>query len=312
MTRVTDLAEAPSDHPIPAPGPSRLAGRLSVLAAAVLWSSSGLFAKWPIFDVWPASTRGVSLAFWRALFAAAILLPTVRKPRWRVGLLPLVTAFTLMNAAYLTAMSQTTAANAIWLQSTCPWWVFFFSVVLSREPIVRRDLIPLGFGVVGVSTILFFEIQGTARFGAACGLVSGVAYAGVVVCMRQLRAENSPWLVALNHGVAAVILLPWIWAWGQWPTPLQFAALAGFGILQMAVPYLLLLRGLRAISSQEAVAIGMVEPILIPVWAFLIRGEVPALWTFAGAGMILAGLVLRYVVWEWWARNACAADTSVR
>ena len=159
---------------------------------------------------------------------------------------------------------------------------------------------------------MLFEIQGTARFGVACGLAAGVSYAGVVVCMRQLRGENSPWLVALNHGVAALMLLPWMAGWGEWPTPLQFAALAGFGILQMAVPYLLLIRGLRAVSSQEAVAIGMVEPILIPVWAFLIRGEVPALWTFAGAGLILTGLVLRYVVWEWWARKACGPDKSGR
>jgi drug/metabolite transporter (DMT)-like permease len=284
-------------------GPSKLAGRLSVLAAAVLWSSSGLFAKWPIFDVWPASTRGVSLAFWRALFAALVLLPAVRRPRWRMGLAPLAIAFTLMNVTFLTAMSQTTAANAIWLQSTCPWWVFFFSVVFFREPIVRRDLIPLAFGVLGVSTILYYEVQSQARFGAACGLAAGVSYAGVVVLMRHLRSENSSWLVALNHGVAALILLPWVAACGPWPTPLQFAALAGFGILQMAIPYLLLIRGLRAISSQEAVAIGMAEPILIPVWAFLIRGEVPAPWTGVGAGMILVGLVLRYVVWELWARG---------
>ncbi len=132
------MAVETSDKPPQPPGPSKLAGRLSVLAAAVLWSSSGLFAKWPIFDVWPASTRGVSLAFWRAMFAALVLLPAVRRPRWRLGLAPLTMAFTLMNVTYLTAMSQTTAVNAVWLQSTCPLWVFFFSVVLFREPIVPR------------------------------------------------------------------------------------------------------------------------------------------------------------------------------
>ena len=114
------------------PTPSKLAGRLSIVAAAILWSSSGLFAKWPIFDVWPAETRGIQLAFWRAFFAALVLLPTVRRPRWRLGLVPLAIAFTLMNVTYLTAMSRTTAANAIWLQSTCPWWVFLFSVLLLR------------------------------------------------------------------------------------------------------------------------------------------------------------------------------------
>jgi drug/metabolite transporter, DME family len=199
----------------------------------------------------------------------------------------------------LTAMSRTTAANAIWLQSTCPWWVFLFSVALFREPIVRRDLIPLAFGAMGVGTILFFEMrQGENLVGVACGLAAGVSYAGVVVCMRQLRGENSPWLVALNHAVAALIVAPWALSLGQWPTPTQFPALAAFGSLQMALPYLLLIRGLRGISSQEAVAIGMVEPMLIPCWALLIRGEVPHWWTIAGAGLILAGLVLRYVVWE--------------
>jgi drug/metabolite transporter, DME family len=280
------------------PPPSKLAGRLSVLAAAVLWSLSGLFAKWPIFDVWPESTRGMQMAFWRAFFAALVLVPAIRRPRWRWGLVPLTMAFTLMNVSYLTAMSLTTAANAIWLQSTCPWWVFLFSVVLFREPIVRRDLIPLAFGVLGVGTILFFEIRSEAGLGVACGLAAGVSYAAVVVCMRHLRTENSSWLVALNHAVAALILLPWISRLGWWPTPLQFIALAAFGAVQMAIPYLLLIRGLRSISSQEAVAVGMVEPLLIPCWAWLIRGEVPAPWTIAGASLILLGLVLRYVIWE--------------
>jgi drug/metabolite transporter (DMT)-like permease len=181
---------------------------------------------------------------------------------------------------------------------------------LFREPIVRRDLIPLCFGVVGVSTILAFEVQGQARFGVACGLAAGISYAAVVVFMRHMRSENSFWLVGLNHGVAALMLLPWVLRLGAWPTPLQFAALAAFGILQMALPYLLLIRGLRAISSQEAVAIGMAEPILIPFWAYLIRGEVPAPWTLFGAGMILLGLVLRYVVWELWTRSPRSRVTT--
>jgi drug/metabolite transporter, DME family len=247
------------------------------------------------------------MAFWRAAIAALVLLPAVRQPRWRPGLVPLGIAFTLMSVTYLTAMSQTTAANAIWLQSTCPWWVFLFSVVLFREPVVRHDLIPLCFGVAGVGTILFFEVQGQARLGVACGLAAGISYAAVVVLMRQLRSENAFWLVALNHGVAALMLLPWVIQYSPHPTPLQFVALLGFGVIQMAIPYLLLIRGLRAISSQEAVAIGMAEPILIPIWALLIRGEVPAPWTLAGAALILLGLVLRYVVWELWIASKISA-----
>ena len=110
-----------------------------VVVAAVLWSSSGLFAKAPTFADWPADQRGVLLAFWRALFAGLLLLPFVRRPRWDMRLVPLCLTFAAMNLAYLSAMTLTTAANAIWLQSTAPWWVFLVGVVVLRQPFARAS-----------------------------------------------------------------------------------------------------------------------------------------------------------------------------
>jgi drug/metabolite transporter (DMT)-like permease len=261
-----------------------------------MWSSSGLFGKLPLFDEWPPETRGIYLAFWRAFFAAMVLAPAVRRPRWRPLLVPLAAAFTVMNVSFLSAMSQTTAANAIWLQATSPWWVFLLTVLVFREPVARRDLVPLAFGVLGVGLILAFEVRGEAGVGVAYGLIAGISYGAVVVSMRHLRGEDSCWLVALNHAVAMLVLLPWVIALGAWPSLGQLLVLAAFGAFQMAIPYLLLIRGLRAISSQEAVAIGMLEPILMPVWAYLTIGERPESWTIAGAALILVGLVLRYAI----------------
>jgi drug/metabolite transporter (DMT)-like permease len=275
--------------------PGKLAGRLWVLAAAVLWSSSGLFVKAPIFADWPEEVRGPLLAFWRAMFAALVLAPTIRRPRWHRDLVPLTLSFTAMNVMYLTSMTLTTAANAIWLQYTAPGWVFLLGLFLLREPLARRDLVPLCFGLLGVGTILAFEVQGQAHTGVALGLGSGVAFAAVVVFMRRLAKEDPAWLVALSHAVAAVALLPVALRWGVRPSLAQLLILAGFGAFQMAVPYLCMLRGLRAISSQEAVAIGLVEPVLMPVWVLLAWGEAPAWWTIVGAALILAGLLLRYV-----------------
>ncbi|MGK4301776.1 hypothetical protein, partial [Klebsiella pneumoniae] len=68
-------------------------GRLAIAAAAVLWSTSGLFAQAPIFEDWPLETRGTLLAFWRTLLAAAVLLPFVRRPRWHWGLAPMSLSF---------------------------------------------------------------------------------------------------------------------------------------------------------------------------------------------------------------------------
>ncbi len=287
--------------PSPPAGPtasSNLVGRLWVLAAALMWSTGGLFAKLPVWDDWDLTVRGPLFAFWRAFFAALVLVPTVRRPRWNGYLVPLTLIFTVMNVTYLMSLTQTTAANAIWLQATAPWWVFLLSVALFRQLIARRDLIPLLFGCLGVGTILSFEIRGQAQFGVVCGLASGVTFALVLMFMRRLRAEDPAWLVALNHAVAALALLPWIVYMGLWPSPGQLLVLAAFGALQMGIPYTFMLRALRSISTQEAAAIVLIEPVLNPLWVFLLGLETPAWWTVVGAALILVGLVLRYVVWE--------------
>jgi drug/metabolite transporter (DMT)-like permease len=81
----------------------------------------------------------------------------------------------------------------------------------------------------------------------------------------------------------------------------------------MGVPYLCMIRGLRTISSQEAVAIALLEPVLNPFWVFLFGLETPHWWTVAGASLILVGLVLRYVVFEWvaaWRRPVAGVERS--
>jgi drug/metabolite transporter (DMT)-like permease len=203
-----------------------------------------------------------------------------------------------MNVTYLVSLTNTTAANAIWLQAMAPLWVFLFSISLFRERVARRDLIPLVFGCLGVGTILAFEIRGQAQFGVVCGLASGVTFALVLMFMRKLRSEDAAWLVALNHAVAALALLPWIVYLGLWPSLGQLAVLAAFGALQMGIPYTFMLRGLRSIGTQEAAAIILIEPVLNPVWVFLFGLETPAWWTLVGASLILVGLLFRYVVWE--------------
>ncbi len=273
-----------------------------MLAATLLWSSSAIFARAPLFDAWPEDSRGAMLAFWRAVFAAAVLAPTIRRPRFRWLLVPLTVCFALMNVSYLTSMVRTSPANAIWLQAAAPWWVFLISVVFLRAPVVRRDLTPLLFGAAGVGVILAMEwihTPGQDKTGILAGLLSGLMYACVVLLMGQLRKENSAWIIALNHAVAALVLAPWMLYVGCWPSLGQLAVLAAFGALQMGVPYAMFHRALRWISPQEAVAITLLEPVLTPLWAYLVWGVGASWWTFLGAALILTGLLLRYVVWEW-------------
>jgi len=272
-----------------------LRGRLLVVAAAVLWSLSGFFVKSP----WLADLSGLTIAFYRCLFAFVVLLPFVRlsRVRWHPVLLPMVGFFASMNLLLMWSMTLTTSANSILLQYTAPLWMFVASVTLLGEKVDRRNVAALVLGMVGVGVILANFLGGAEAAGVLMGLGAGVSYGGVVVCLRVLREHDPFVLVALNHGVSALVLLPWVVGSGGLPGGDALLTLALFGIVQMALPYLLFTRGVRTVSPQEAGVIALLEPIVNPLWVFLLWGEPVATATLIGGAFILLGLVVRYLPW---------------
>ena len=273
-------------------------GRWLVLAAALLWSTSGFFAKAVVFKgvdsagvaLWP----GPLLAFWRAIFASLVLVPMVRRPAWSWWLVPMTLCFAAMNWTFLTAMEAGTAAMAIWLQATAPMWVLLIGVFLFREKFVRRDVVLITLGLAGVLVILVFELRGGNSWAVFNGLASGVLYAWVVIFLRQLRAMDTAWLIALNHLVTALLLSPYFFLSQQLPSGQQWIYLAAFGILQMGIPYVLFSRGLRWLTGHEASGIGLIEPVLVPIWVYIVWGE-PVTWPIVvGGALIFTGLLLRF------------------
>ncbi len=286
------------------PSGSPTAARLLLILVAVMWSTSGFFAKAPWLEQWPLDVRGPLLAFWRTLFAGLCLLPLVRRPQWSWRMVPAALIFAVMNVTYLTAVTKTTAANAIWLQNTAPFWVFLVNVVWLREAVEGRDWLMLLFAMSGVSLILLFEFQtqqtATSRSGVLWGVAGGLTYAGVILTVSSLRHLDSAWIIAVNHLVTAALLAPYVVRQDIWPTAGQAVWLAAFGVFQMGVPYMLFARALRSVKSHEAAGIILLEPVLVPLWVYLAwhshaSYQAPAWWTLAGGGLILAGLVLRYL-----------------
>jgi drug/metabolite transporter (DMT)-like permease len=62
----------------------------------------------------------------------------------------------------------------------------------------------------------------------------------------------------------------------------------------MGLPYWLVARGLRVVSPQEAGMITLLEPLLNPLWAYLVAREIPKFPTFIGGALILGALAWRY------------------
>lgn len=275
-------------------------GRTLIIAAAVMWSTSGFFAKAPIFEDWPEDTRGILLAFWRATFAAIVLATMVRRVQWTWKLIPMTATFAAMNWAYLTSLVYCESTLAIWLQYTAPAWVFLFGWLVFRDQPRVRDWMLLGFATIGVGVILRAELWGASPVGVRIGLLSGLSFAGVVLMLRWLRDYDAAWLVFLNHVATALMFLPVMVHQQVYPAGSQWVYLIGFGVLQMGIPYLLFAKALGAVSSHEASGLSLLEPLLVPVWVFLAWHnspdyQPPAWTTILGGGLILTGLLIRYI-----------------
>jgi DME family drug/metabolite transporter len=279
--------------------PSLSQGRLCILLAAILWSLSGGFSKVLTKDTGLGlnhpEVQAFTIAFYRALFAGVVLLPALRVQdlsfRWMMGVM--VACFAAMNVTFVTALTAGSAANAILLQYTGPMWMYLVSVRWLGEPPDRRSFYGLAVGLIGILVIVGGESQSDQLPIVLIGLGSGLAYAGVILCIRILREASSRWLTILNHLISALVLLPVIWTLAS-PTLPQFVCLFLFGALQMGLPYWLVARGLRVVSPQEAGMITLLEPLLNPLWAYLVAREVPKLPTFIGGALILGALAWRY------------------
>ena len=123
--------------------------------------------------------------------------------------------------------------------------------------------------MLGVAVIL--TGGGTSERLDVIGLAlgAGVAYAGVLIWLRILPR----FIPTLAHGSESPrqrwVLLP---ATAQFslPTLGQLAWLFLFGAIQMGLPYWLMTRGLQTINPAEASMLSLLEPILNPLWAYLV------------------------------------------
>jgi len=270
-------------------------GRLFVVGAAALWSVGGIGIKILHQDY---GVHGSTIALYRSLFAGLVLLPLVR--RSDVAFRPLLWVFVPVNAlmllTFVMSTSSTTAANAIILQYAAPLYVVLFCVLVLKEPGQRRNLIALAMGMAGIG-VIFFSSPPEDTFGVALGIASGVGFAAVMILLRLLRSLKAAWLVMVGQLSAAAVLLPIAAVWGGLSIPLAaLPVVALFGAVQLGAAYFLFARGVQRISVQEAGLICLLEPVLNPIWVGLGVSEWPSVTTLAGGGLILVGLVWRYML----------------
>ena len=261
-----------------------------LVAAALGWSLNGVLIK-------SVAMAALAIAFYRSAVAAVFLAPWAWRRREKVdrASVEVAAAYAFTVILLVLATKGTSAANAIILHYTAPFFVFLIGIPLLGELPVRRDWISLALAMGGVGGV--FASAATADWmGIGYGLGSGIAFAMVILLLRRHHARDPLWVTFLNNAIVALLLLPWVWS-ELVLSRHDLLLMLTMGVVQLGVPYVLFSTAVRHVRAGEASLISLLEPLLNPVWVALAVGEIPAPWTLAGGSLVLVALTSRYVSW---------------
>lgn len=270
--------------------------RLLVLAAALLFSTGGAAIKATTLTAWQVASFRSGVA----ALALLILLPGSRRLPDRATLLVGV-VYGLTMVLFVAANKLTTAANAIYLQSTAPLYILLAAPLLLREPVKRADVVFML--ALGAGLAAFFVGEEAPRdsapnpaLGNLLAVASGLSWAGTVMGLRWLSGRTKSALAtqpALVVGNAFACLLALPAALPATVSGSDLAIILWLGVVQIGLAYVCLSAGLAGVPALEASLLLLVEPVLNPVWAWVAQGEEPGPWAIAGGAIILVATALR-------------------
>ncbi len=276
-------------------------GILLVMIAGVLWGIIGPTAKYAFGE----GMDVLEVGFYRTMIGWLLFgVHAVLRGQTKVALrdLPLIMTFGVLGVGglfggYVVAVNEGGAALAAVLLYTAPAWVALMSWILLGESMSACKLVAVGMTILGVACISqLFESEVTATVAAiGFGLLAGFSYALYYIFGKHFLSRyhtSTLFLYALPCGAA--VMLPFFSF--HMPTTQGMAAVATLGLVSTYAAYFLYYVGLKYVEATRASVAATVEPLSACVLAYIFFGEMFAPMGYAGAGLILAAVLL--TIWD--------------
>ena len=262
---------------------------LYALAAALLWSTGGLFIKW-------TTLSGLELSCWRSFFAIFIVAFFTRHEGFRLNGVTTIASllYAVLLILFVLATKTTTAANAIFLQYTAPVYLLILEPLVYKEKFRSRDLITVLICLGAMGLFFVGQLRPQDVTGNVLALASGLCFALYFLLLRHPRARevNRASSVIYGNALAVIITLPWGFATLSSITGHDLIGVAYLGVVQLGISYSLFTTAMaRGVRSLDAGIVCYVEPVLNLVWVFLVLGERPSTWALLGGSIILATVI---------------------
>jgi drug/metabolite transporter (DMT)-like permease len=287
-------------------------GTALTVCSGVLFSTSGWLAT-AVMDV---GWSPVQVSCVRIVLAALILLPVValvrrRSLRLRRREAPLVFGMGLLGVAgtqlcYFIAVARISVGIAMVLEFIAPVLVALWIRVVRRSRL--RGLVWLGIGIAVVGLAMLTQVWQGLKLdptGFAAGLGSAVCTAGYYLIAERGAATHDPiglttWSMVVGAVLISLIGAPWTLPFhllGAGTTlggahPAVWLLIVLIAVFSTALPYLIGTLSLKWVSSTVASVLGLTEPLMATVAAWLLLGQALDRVQLAGAIVLLGGAAL--------------------
>jgi len=294
MSAATHLPEGAASVPPPGARDERL-GMLLVFLSALCWSFGGAIARFlEVTDSW-------TIVFWRSAWAAAFLLGYMI---WRDGArgtvqlfremgipgLAVALCFATASTSFVVALAYTTVANILLMQAGVPLIAALLAWLAFRERVSGPTWAAIAAVILGVGIMVSDSLRGSVSpVGDGLALLIAVVFAcATVITRRYSHVRMTP---ATCLGTAIACTFAATQASGFATSGADAALLFAFGAINLGLGLAFFATGARLIPAAYAALIGTSEPLLGPIWVWLVHGEVPSARTVLGGIVVFAALL---------------------
>jgi drug/metabolite transporter (DMT)-like permease len=274
-------------------------GVMLVAAAALIWSTGGLLGRM-------VETEPATKLFMRSGFACVALLVYVAirhhgrviKAFRDLGWAGIVVGccFATASSCFIFALDYTTVANIMFIQAAAPFFAGLLGWLLMREPVGLRSWICMAVVLGGIGIMMIDSSGGGGMVGNLLSIVMMMGFAGAIVVTRRHREIRMAPATCLGTFITACVAFPMVDTSAL--STSDIGTLALFGAGQMAFGLVMFTAGTRLIPAAEAGLISNLEPVLAPVWVWLVFTETPSDYTMIGGLLVLSTLVV-YTLMDW-------------
>ncbi|MEO8410534.1 MAG: DMT family transporter [Propionivibrio sp.] len=275
-----------------------------MILAAFLWSIAGVVTRH--LD----AARSFEVTFWRSLFNALALIVGLSLMRgaglWRdiasAGwpLWASSVCWSVQFTAFMVALTLTSVAKVLVTMALGPFVTALFAWLFLRHRLPLRTWVAIVVGGVGIAWIFGREaLAGASSAGTLVALLVPLA-ASVNWTLLQFVAQRDAQLAASARPdmLPAVLIGAIVSALATLPLayPLQASSsdigwLALLGVVQLAIPCLLLVRVSRELPAAEIALLGSIEVIFGVALTWIGAGEQPAPGTLFGGALVIGALL---------------------